>query len=338
MLETELTIGTRQIANDGRPYVIAEIGSNFDQSLDTARRLIDMAARAGADCAKFQLFEAEALYPKGHQYHELFRSIELNPDWLEPLRSHCTANGLDFMASAFDPKSVIRLAAAGVAGYKIASSETTNLPLVSQMAATGLPIVMSTGMCDLVDVVEAVNACRRSGNRKIALLQCGAVYPLPVEMVNLRVLDVFRSLFACPVGFSDHTLGMAAAIAAVGRGAAVIEKHVTLDRQSPGPDHSFAMEPDEFQNYVHCLREAATALGTCEKDLLPQEREYGRREGLYSTRALTAGHRLSVEDIQAKRPALGIRSRYIGQLAGARLSRDLNENEALQWSDLSFLE
>ncbi|MCD4744446.1 MAG: N-acetylneuraminate synthase family protein, partial [Desulfobacteraceae bacterium] len=275
MLQDAFFIGGVRIAVAGKPYIIAEIGSNHDQSIDKAFRMIDMAAVAGADAVKFQLFKADKMYPVGTKMYDIFKSIELDTDWLSKLVKHCREAGVQFMASPFDAESASFLEDIGVNAYKVASSEITKPGLLSHIALFKKPMFISTGMCDLVDVYDAVECCKHAGNTQIALLQCGAMYPIPVEHVNLRVMDTFESLFGCPVGFSDHTRGMAAAVAAVGRGACVIEKHITLDRNSNGPDHFFAMEPDEFKIFIQMMNDADYCLGSPEKKMLPEERAQG---------------------------------------------------------------
>lgn len=338
MLLNEFTIAGCPVGGGASPYVIAEAGSNFNQSLDVARRLIDVAVESGANAVKFQLFRADALYPNGGELYDIFKSIELDADWVPILDRHARDRGIAFMASAFDTKSVDVLEAVSVPAHKIASSETTNLPFLHYVASKGRPVIVSTGMCDMVDVEEAVNICLGAGNTQVALLQCGAMYPLPPELANLRVVASFAARFRCPIGFSDHTLGQAVAVAAIGLGASVFEKHFTLDRASPGPDHFYALEPAELKAYIAALREAHQALGSPIKHMLPKERELGRREGLYAARDLTEGETLGVRDIVVRRPALGLRERYAEKLIGARLTRNLNKDQPLTWDLISFAE
>lgn len=336
MLQNEFTIGGRMVGGQAFPFVIAEAGSNFNQSLDTARRLIDVAAEAGAGAVKFQLFRANLLYPNGGEMHRIFKSIELNPDWVPILNQHAKERDIQLIASAFDKYSVDVLEALNTAAHKIASSEATNLGLMHYVASKGKPVIISTGMCDMVDVEEAVNVCLGAGNKKIILLQCGAMYPLPNELANLRVINTFKDRFHCPVGFSDHTLGHVAANAAVGLGATVFEKHFTLDRSAEGPDHFYALEPKELKAYIDTLNEAYKALGSSIKEMLPNEREVGRREGLYAARDLSAGERLKVDDISIRRPAIGLRARYASSLVGAFLKKGLKKDEPLTWDAIEF--
>ena len=336
MLQNEFTIAGHPVGGQSSPFVVAEAGSNFNQSIDTARRLIDVAAEAGANAVKFQLFRANLLYPNGGELHEIFKSIELNPDWVPILDQHAKERGIQFLASAFDKSSVDVLEVLNTPAHKIASSETTNLAFLHYVASKGKPMIISTGMCDMIDVEEAVNVCLGTGNQKITLLQCGAMYPLPPALTNLRVITTFKDRFCCPVGFSDHTLGHAAATAAIGLGATVFEKHFTLDRDAQGPDHFYALEPRELKSYVDVLNEVHQALGSSIKEMLPKERELGRREGLYAARDLFAGEVLTVADISIRRPAVGLRARYALSLVGASIKRGIKKDEPITWDLIEF--
>ena len=332
----ELTLANRfEIAGvavgcSASPYVIAEAGSNFNQSMDTAKELIDVAAQAKADAVKFQLFRADVLYPGGGEMFDLFKSVELNAAWVPDLADYARSRKVAFMASAFDAESVKVLERVGVPAMKVASSETTNLPLLIEMARLGRPMLLSTGMCDMIDVETAVDICRGLGNTNVALMQCVAEYPLPVEGADLRVLDTF----ARRVGFSDHTLGLTAALAAVGLGATVFEKHFTLDKKAEGPDHFYALEPDDLTGYVAGIKEAYAALGSAEKKMSASERKHGRREGLYAARAISAGQRITAEDVAVKRPAQGIRGRYAQAIVGLTAARDVAQDAPIDWPDL----
>ncbi|MCP4160203.1 MAG: hypothetical protein GY760_09035 [Deltaproteobacteria bacterium] len=336
MLQDNFSIGGIKIAVAGKPYIIAEIGSNHDQSIDIAFNLIDMAAEAGADAVKFQLFKANKMYPVGTELYDIFKSIELDTKWILKLVEKCKKVGVEFMASPFDEESASIIENVGVNSFKIASSEIIKHGLLSHIASFNKPMLISTGMCDLVDIYDAVECCKHAGNTQIALLQCGAMYPIPLEHVNLRVMDTFSKLYGCPVGFSDHTDGMAAAIAAVGRGACVIEKHVTLDRNSNGPDHFFAMEPDEFKIYIKMIKDAYNCLGSTEKRMLPEERAQGRREGLYAANDISEGEILGTHNITLKRPAGGIRKRHYQTILGSITKKAIVKGDALEWDNITL--
>lgn len=337
MLKKELKIGGTLVGGSAAAYVIAEVGSNFDKNLDKARKLIDVAKDAGANAVKFQLFRADVLYPNRDGLYDIFKSIELDAEWVPVLEKHAREQGLHFMASAFDMGSVDVLEAVKTPAHKVASSETTNLGFLHKLASTGKPMIISTGMCDMVDVEEAVNTCLGAGNNQVVLLQCAAMYPLPNELVNLRVIQSLARRFNCPVGFSDHTLGQVAAIAAVGLGATVFEKHYTLDKKGEGPDHFYALEPDELKSYITAIREAQEALGSSEKQLLPKEREEGRREGLYLARNMAKGELITANDITVQHPAVGLRARYASTVVGSRLSQEMEKGQPLSWDVINFI-
>jgi sialic acid synthase SpsE len=334
MLATEFWVAGRRVASGESPYIIAEAGSNHNQSLDTARRLIDAAAAAGCDAIKFQLFDARELYPVGHELYPVFKAVELSPDWLQPLKEHAAMRSLAFFASVFDRRSTDRLGAVGTPAFKIASSEATKLDLLAYVAAKGRPLFVSTGMCDLVDVAEAIACCERNGNNTVALLQCVALYPADPGDVNLKAMDTMRGLWNCPIGYSDHVLGTTMPIAAAARGATVIEKHFTLDRSSPGPDHSYALEPAELIEMVRQIRAVNSAIGSGSKEMHSEERRLGRRDGLYAARAIAAGEKLSSDAIAVRRPAIGIRARHYQQAIGLVALRGIVEGDAIRWEDL----
>ena len=336
MLKNTLNIGGSNVGSGAAPYIIAEVGSNFDKDLDKARKLIDVARVAGANAVKFQLFRADVLYPDRDDLYDIFKSIELDAKWVPVLEKHARDQGLHFLASAFDMGSVDVLEALKTPAHKVASSETTNLGFLNKLASTGKPMIISTGMCDMVDVEEAVNTCVGAGNNQVVLLQCGAMYPLPNQLVNLRVISSLAERFKCPVGFSDHTLGQVAAITAVGLGATVFEKHYTLDKKGAGPDHFYALEPEELKSYVAAIHEAYESLGSREKQMLPEEREFGRREGLYVIRNMAKGEIITAADIVIKRPAVGLRARYAAAVIGATLSHAMAKDEPLSWDALIF--
>ena len=225
MLSTTIVIDQKVIGKDAKPYVIAEAGSNFNQSLETAKDLITAASAAGADAVKFQLFRAEFLYPKRDGLYQVFKDIELKPEWIPELSKFAREAGVTFLASAFDSLSVEVLESVDVGAHKIASSELTNFPLLQLIASTGKPVLLSTGMSDLIDIDEAVNLCLATGNPNIVLLQCGSMYPLPSQHTHLRVIQTLKTLYGCPIGFSDHTLDSVAATTAVGLGSVLFEKH-----------------------------------------------------------------------------------------------------------------
>jgi len=334
-MRENVTIGGRLVGGNEPVLVIAEIGSNHDKNRDQAKRLIDAAADAGADAVKFQLFSADVLYPQGGDLYQIIKNLELPREWVPELAAHAAARGVVFLASPFDIGAIDVLAASNAPAYKIASSETTNLPLVAHAAAQGQPVLISTGMCDLADIHEAIEVVKGAGNDQVALFQCSALYPSTPDQANLRVMDTLRHAFHVPVGFSDHSLGLTVPIVAAALGACMIEKHFTLDREGSGPDHFYALEPADFAAMVTGIREARASLGSWQKQMLVEESREARRESLRAARDLAAGTTLTADDLTAARPANGIRPRLIGGLVGRRLTTDVAKGEIVTWEALT---
>ncbi len=326
-------IGDHRWIGPGEPtFVIAEVGSNHNQELDQAKRLIQATADAGADAVKFQLFSADILYPGGGEIHAAFRAVELSRDWVPELADYSRERGLLFLASAFDEGAVDCLEAVGSPAHKVASSETTNLPLLKYMASKQKPILMSTGMCDLADIFEAVEVVHSEKNTDIALFQCTTLYPTEPRHSHLRVMDTLRSAFQAPVGLSDHTLDIVVPVAAVARGACMIEKTLTLGRDLPGPDHGYSLEPNEFKKMVEAIRITEEALGSPVKTMLPEEAQVARRDSIRAARDILPGELLTEEMLTLQRPALGgIRPRAMAAVLGRRAKQPISRGEAIKW-------
>ena len=324
-----------QWVGEGKPaFVIAEAGSNHDRKIEQAKQLIDVAKKSGVDAVKFQLFRAEGLYAKDHPAFKVVKENELPRQWLGELVRYAKSKKIIFLATPFDREAVDLLVKHGVPAFKWGSSETTNLDLLRYAALKKKPMLLATGMCDLSDIQQAVEVMIASELDEAALLHCASVYPCPPVQANLRVMDTLKIAFGLPVGFSDHSLGLALPVAAVARGARIIEKHFTLSRALRGPDHSYALEPDELAGMVRLIREAEASLGSSVKILLPDEVKYGRRDGLYAARALSKGQQVSPKDICIKRPAVGIKSRYAKLAIGKTLARSLPKHAPISWTDL----
>jgi sialic acid synthase SpsE len=333
-----------------RCYVIAEAGSNHDGRLDQALRLIDVAAEAGADAVKFQVFRAHHLYARGagtsdylgdpRSIFEIISELEVPPDWLPTLASHTTDRGLDFLASAFDEVSV-DLVDPWVAAHKCASYEMTHHPLLSHMAGKGKPLIVSTGAADLGEVAQAVAVVRGVGRAPLVLLQCTASYPTPLADLNLHAMRAMALAFALPVGLSDHsrhpTIGP---VAAVALGACVIEKHYTLANDLPGPDHRFALEPHELIEMVAAIRGAEEALGEHDKTPAPVEDELRRfaRRSIYTVRPIRRGEELTADNVAVLRCgklAAGLPPSAFPDLIGRLAARDLAPDHPIAVEDLA---
>jgi N,N'-diacetyllegionaminate synthase len=342
-----LVVGDRVIGDGAPVFVVAEAGVNHNGDLELARRLIDAAQAAGADAVKFQTFRSEALVsrhaPKAayqrattgddQSQAEMLAHLELTLEQHVELRDHCAKRGIVFFSTPFDEPSVEALAELGVALFKVPSGEIINLPLLARIASKGKPLIVSTGMSTLEEVAAAVDAIRAAGDPPVALLHCVSAYPAPVEEMNLRAMETLRDRFGCPVGLSDHTLGIAVALGAVARGAAIVEKHVTLDKTLPGPDHRASLEPDELAELVRGIRTIEAALGDGRKRPMPSEADVRQvaRKSLVAARRLRAGEALTAESVAIKRPGTGIPPSALASVLGRRVRLDVAPDEVLDW-------
>jgi len=338
-----LKILCRLIGESEPIFIIAEAGSNHNQDLDTAKKLIDAASEAKADAVKFQTYSAETLYSrktpefsylKGQNVHDLVKSIELPGAWQQELAEYADKKGIIFLSTPFDYAAVDELGAIGVPAFKFASFEITDLELLKYTASKQKPMIVSTGMANLGEIEDAINAIRSAGNNDIVLLHCNSLYPTPPEVVNLRAMETMREAFKLPVGFSDHTLGIHISLAAAAMGACVIEKHFTLDRTLPGPDHSFAIEPDELKEMVRCVREIEKAKGSGikERSELESEEMYVKaRRSIHANVDIPKGVKMTREMLVVKRPGYGIKPKFIDIVVGREANKDIKEDEWITW-------
>ena len=342
-----ITIGKRTISAFGPAYVIAEIGVNHNGSVDLAHRMIDEAAAAGADAVKFQTFvTGELVLPSAMQaayqsaavgercQADMLRELELTFAEFTALRDHCGAAGVDFMSTAFDPASLDFVIGLGPSCLKWPSGELTNWPLLRQAAASGLPLLLSTGMASIREIAGALEQVR---DAEVCILQCVSNYPARIEDQNLRTLPALAAAFGRPVGFSDHTNGPFAAIAARALGMCVLEKHFTLDRRMVGPDHAASTEPSEFADLVRLLRQIEAGLGDGVKRPLPREEDVkavARKSLVYRT-DLPSGHVLRAQDMTAKRPASGIAPDCADMVLGLELARGVARDEMFAFAHVA---
>jgi N-acetylneuraminate synthase/N,N'-diacetyllegionaminate synthase len=342
-------IGGRTVGGGQPPLVIAEAGVNHNGSVERAHQLVDAAARSGADAVKFQTFTAAAVIRPGtpqaaYQSErapaasqlEMAQSLELAPDAWSALRDAAAARGILFLSTPFDLGSVRLLSALGVPAFKISSGDATNLVLLRAVAATGLPIVLSTGMASWAEIDRSVADLRTHGDPPLVLLQCTSAYPAEPADANLLAMEAMRVRYGVPVGYSDHTLGIGVAAAAAALGAAVIEKHLTLDRALPGPDHHASLDPDEFGAMVAAVRLAAEARGGAEKRAVDAEADTRlvARRSLVTSRTVGAGEEISAGDLDAMRPADGISPQRLDEVIGRRAARELPRGTALGTDDV----
>lgn len=342
-----ISIGGRLVGGDAPSYVIAEAGANHNRDLDTAYRLIDVAAAAGADAVKFQTYSGSNLYSRftptfeylgdvgDRSPAELLDDIALPRDWQPLLATHAAAAGIQFFSSPFDRAAVDELDALDVPVFKVASFEIVDVAFIEYIGQTRRPMIISTGMATMSEVDAALAAARRGGATEIALLQCASVYPAPPAAINLRSMATMRAEFGVPVGLSDHSTGIHLASAAVAAGAELIEKHFTLDRTSPGPDHGFAIEPNELASMVRQIREVEEAFGTGEKvgpsDVESVEMYRNARRSVVAACAITAGTTITEAMLTVKRPGFGIAPADLGSVVGRIAARDIEDDQIVTW-------
>jgi N,N'-diacetyllegionaminate synthase len=348
MATETVVIGSRTVGAGEPCFVIAEAGVNHNGDPALAHRLVDAAADSGADAVKFQAFRADELasadaaaapyqrIDNAPTQRDLLRGLELSDDTFEALRRHADDRGLVFLASGFDTLSLEMLDRVGVAAYKIASPDVANPLLLEAVASRRRPVILSTGTADLGEVDAAVAMLRAAGAHELVVLQCTSAYPAPAEEANLRAMATMRDALRVPVGFSDHTEGDEVALAAVALGACVLEKHFTLDRSLPGPDHRASVEPEALALLVARVRRIEAALGDGVKAPTASERENAMlvRRSVATAADLEAGVILTRAMLTALRPGTGIPAARIEDVIGRRLLRPVGRHELLDPADL----
>ncbi|UCH71942.1 MAG: N-acetylneuraminate synthase [Thermoplasmatales archaeon] len=340
-MKSEVKIGNKKIGTGNPTYIIAEIGSNHNKNKKIAKKMIDEASEAGVDAVKFQTFKAEKLYSKKAPKFskdtilpfDLIKSIELPREWHKELLEYAEAKGLQFLSSPFDYEAVDELDKIGVPAFKIASFEIVDLELLKYIAKKKKPILLSTGMANIEEIEEALEIIRKQGNNNIILLQCSSMYPAPVDILNLNAMDTMSKIFKIPIGYSDHTIGIHIPVAAVAKGATVIEKHFTLDRTMKGPDHHFAIEPSELKQMVSYIRDVEKAQGTGVKKVSKKEQEMFEkaRRSIHAFKDIPKGTIITREMLIVKRPGYGIKPKFIDKLVGKKSKRNIKKEEWITW-------
>lgn len=348
---TEIRIGERLVGGEHACFFIAEAGVNHNGSIELAKRLVDIAAEAGADAVKFQkrtvgdILIAEALNRPytvptalGPTYGEHREKLELSAAEYQDLWRHCLERGIIMLASGWDPRSVDLLDELGIPAFKVASADLTNLPLLEHTARKGKPVLLSTGMSDIEEIDLAVETVRRF-NDQLVLLQCTSTYPADNEHINLRVMDTYRQRYGVVVGYSGHERGLAPTEAAAALGAKVIERHFTIDRTMVGPDHAASLEPDGLRRLIRNVRNIEKALGSPEKRVLPGEWPVRERlaKSIVAACDIPAGTVIRADMLTVKGPGSGIKpsdvSRLCGVVAAESIPADsLVPREALGWT------
>lgn len=347
----EFSIADRLVGRKHLPFIIAEMSGNHNQSLDRALEIVEAAATAGAHAIKLQTYTADTITLdvrkgdfniadenslwKGKNLHDLYKLAYTPWEWHAPIMQRAQALGMVCFSSPFDETAVDFLESLNVPAYKIASFENNHLPLIRKVAATGKPMIISTGMATLAELDEAVCAARKAGCKDLVLLKCTSTYPASPENCNVLTIPHLRQLFGCEVGLSDHTMGVGVSIAAVAHGASVIEKHFTLSRADGGVDSAFSLEPDELRSLMVETERAWQSLGQVRYG--PTEAEKKSlifRRSLYIAQDMKEGDVFTVDNLRVVRPGHGLHPRYYETFLGKRVSRDLNKGDAVEWGML----
>ena len=344
-----MKIGGVSIRIGPRPFIIAEMSGNHNQSLERALEIVEAVARTGAHAIKLQTYTADTMTLdlkereffisdemspwKGQSLYDLYKIAHTPWDWHQPIFDCAKKHGLICFSTPFDETALDFLEKLGVPIYKIASFENTDIPLIQRVAATGKPLIISTGMATLEELDELVDAARKAGCKDLTLLKCTSTYPATPENSNLLTIPYLRDRYGCGVGLSDHTLGIGVAVASVALGATVIEKHFTLRRADGGVDSTFSMEPAEMKEMVEETARAWQSLGKAY--IGPTEVEKSSitfRRSLYIVKNLKAGDVLTKENVRAIRPGLGLPPKHLDQILGKKIKSDVKIGTALAWS------
>jgi N-acetylneuraminate synthase len=341
-------IGQHRIDRNSRPFIIAEMSGNHNQSLDRALDIVDAAAKAGAHALKIQTYTADTMTlnlsadgfaiddPQsiwdGSSLYELYQKAHTPWEWHGPIFDRCRDHGMVGFSTPFDETAVDFLETLNVPAYKIASFENTDLPLIRKVAATGKPMIISTGMASVAELDQTVRAAREAGNRDLILLKCTSTYPATPENTNIATIPHLRDLFQCEVGLSDHTMGIGVAVAAVALGATLIEKHFTLARADGGVDSTFSLEPSELSALVEETMRAHQALGKVSYGATAAEQASLKfRRSLYIVVDMRAGDILTEKNLRRIRPGFGLSPAHYEEVLGRKITRDVSKGTPLSW-------
>ena len=341
-----ITIDGRRIGDDYSPYIIAEMSANHNGDIDNAYKIIEMAKSAGADAIKMQTYTPDTLtidcdLPDfqleeglwaGRSLYDLYQEAYTPWDWHKPLFDYARKLDITIFSSPFDNTAVDLLEDLNTPAYKIASFEAVDLPLIKYVAQTGKPMIISTGMADAEEIEEAIDAAREGGCKELAILHCVSGYPAPAEDYNLRTMIDMQQRFGLVTGLSDHTIDNTTAITSVALGASIIEKHVTLDRRGGGPDDSFSLEPAELKALCEGAKTAWQCLGKVDYGRKSSEQANVKfRRSLYFVKDIKAGEIITAEHIKSIRPGYGLAPKYLGQIVGKRINKNMSAGTKSSW-------
>lgn len=343
-----ITINNRKIGAGHSPFIIAEMSGNHNQSLERALEIVEAAAKTGAHALKIQTYTPDTMTidlderefhisdPKslwaGTSLYKLYGQAYTPWEWHKPIFERARELGIIIFSTPFDDTAVDLLESLDVPCYKIASFENTDLPLIRRVAATGKPMIISTGMASIAELDDTVRTAREAGCKDLILLKCTSTYPATAGNTNILTIPHMRELFGCEVGLSDHTMGVGVSVASVALGATVIEKHFTLNRADGGVDSTFSMEPSEMAQLVLETERAWQALGQVSYGATEAEKKsLVFRRSLYVVQDLKAGDVLTSDNVRAIRPGLGLPTKYLAMALGKKVSRDVKRGAALEW-------
>ena len=347
MTSMPIKIASRDIGPGNPTYIIAELSANHNQDFDQAVKIIEAAKAAGADAVKLQTYTPDTITLRsdraefqigggtlwdGRNLYELYGEAYTPWDWQPKLKQAANERDMDLFSSPFDASAVDFLEKMEVPAYKVASFELVDIPLIQKMASTRKPLIISTGMAEIAEIDEAVQAARVAGATQIALLKCTSAYPASPDGMNLRTIPELVRRYNVPAGLSDHTMGIAAPVAAVALGACIIEKHLTISRSDPGPDSAFSLEPGEFKAMVDAVRVAERALG--EVKFGPDTHELKSRifrRSLFVVQDLKRGQSFDEKNVRSIRPAHGLHTRHLHDIVGKRAAHDIDRGTPLTW-------
>jgi pseudaminic acid synthase len=348
-----IKLGKHTIGAEFPPFVIAEMSGNHNQSLDRALKIVEAASEAGAHALKIQTYTADTMTIqstegdffigdedslwKGQSLYQLYKQAATPWEWHQPIQARCKELGLEFFSTPFDETAVDFLESLNVPFFKVASFENTHLPLIKKIAATGKPVIVSTGMATLSDLQELTDCLKSANCRDLILLKCTSTYPATPSDTNIRTIPHMQNMFGCHVGLSDHTGGLGVSVASVALGARVIEKHFTLSRSDGGVDSAFSLEPAELKQLVIETRRAWESLGQVTYE--PNEKEkksMAFRRSIYVVKDIAKGEGFTQENVRIIRPGFGLMPKHIDTVYNSRANKNLKRGMALKFSDLDF--
>jgi len=346
-MKSFITINGRRVGPEYPIYIVAEMSANHNKDFEQASNLVRKAKEAGADCVKLQTYKPDTITMNSSKEHfrirngtpwdgrtlyDLYKEAYMPWEWQPRLKSIAENLGMDLFSTAFDPSAVDFLERMNIHVHKVSSFEVVDLPLIEKMSRTGKPLIMSTGMTTLEEIEEAIQAARKAGATEIALLKCTSAYPAPLEELNLRAIPYLSEVFHVPVGVSDHSLSITAPVAAVALGACIVEKHLTLSRDMPGPDSAFSLDPAEFKAMVGMIRQTEKALGSTDYEIgVHESKSRIFRRSLFVVKDVKAGEIFTAENVRSIRPGNGLHPRYLSKILGRRAKRDIEPGTPLAW-------